>query len=95
MRKLAILLSLGVAGLPSFAMAATDVVTLEGKVVANNKQIVGFVEPNVGVSLPLSCKVGSANTSECLADLLSAGWTLLNSFGVASGDFYFVLSKGK
>ena len=35
MRKLAILLSLGVVGLPSFAMAATDVVTLEGKVVAN------------------------------------------------------------
>ncbi len=95
MRKLAILLSLGVVGLPSFAMAATDVVTLEGKVVANNKQIVGFIEPSVGVSLPLSCKVGSANTSECLADLLSAGWTLLNSFGVASGDSYFVLSKGK
>ena len=31
MRKLAILLSLGVAGLPSFAMAATDIVDSRGQ----------------------------------------------------------------
>jgi hypothetical protein len=92
MRKLAILLSLGVVGLPSFAMA-TDVVTLEGKVVANNKQIVGFVEPSDGVLLPLTCKVLSANASTCLADLLSAGWKLQNSFGVSPTEAYFVLSK--
>jgi hypothetical protein len=92
MRKLAILLLLGVVGLPSLAMA-NDVVTLEGKVVANDKQIVGFVEPSAGVLLPLSCKVNSANASTCLADLLSAGWKLLNSFSVANGNSYFVLSK--
>jgi hypothetical protein len=94
MRKLAILLSLSVVGLPSLAMAADDeIVTLEGKIVANDKQIVGFVEHSAGVLLPRSCKVGSSNTSMCLADLMRDNWRLLNSFGVAPGDSYFVFSK--
>lgn len=94
MRKVPILLALGVVGLPSLAMAA-NVVTMECHIVTNDKQIVGFIEPSLNVSLPLNtCKVGTSNCSNCIADLLSNGWNLTNSFGVASGDSYFVLTKG-
>jgi hypothetical protein len=68
-------------------------VTLEGKIVANDKQIVGFIEPSAGVLLPRSCKVGSTNTSTCLADLLSDGWVLLNSYNASPGSSYFILTK--
>jgi hypothetical protein len=76
MRKLVILLALGVVALPSLAKAA-DVVTEMCVVNTNSaKQLLAFIEASAGVLLPLSCKGVSANCTQCDADLLSEGFEL-------------------
>ena len=74
MRKLVILLALGLVGLPSLAKAA-DVVTEMCQVNSNSaKQLLAFIEASAGVVLPLSCKGVSPNCTQCDADLLSEGF---------------------
>ena len=79
MRKLVILLALGVVALPSLAKAA-DVVTEMCVVNTNSaKQLLAFIEASAGVLLPLSCKGVSANCTQCDADLLSEGFRTFES----------------
>lgn len=92
MKKLAILLALGVVGLPSFAKA-DDVVTEMCQVNANSaKQLLAFIEASAGVVLPLSCKGASANCTQCDADLLSEGFTLSKATQ-ANMNPYFVFTR--
>jgi hypothetical protein len=91
MRKLAILLALGVVGLPSFAKAA-DVVT-EVCQVNGPKQLLTFIEASAGVLLPFSCKGASANCTQCDADLLSEHFTLSKSFQVNTNSPYSIFTR--
>lgn len=92
MRKLAILLVLGVVGLPSLAKAA-DVVTEVCQVnTSNSKQLLAFIEASAGVVLPLSCKGASANCTQCDADLLSEGF-ILSKATQANMNPYFVFTR--
>jgi hypothetical protein len=92
MRKLAILLALGVVGLPSLARAA-DVVT-EVCTVNVPKQLLTFIESSSGFLLPASCKGLSANCTQCSADLLSDGFRLSKAVQVNTNSPYFVFTRG-
>ncbi len=92
MRKLAILLALGVVGLPSFARAA-DVVTEMCQVNTNSaKQLLAFIEASAGINLPFSCKGASANCTQCDADLLSEGFKLSKATQ-SNMNPYFVFTR--
>jgi hypothetical protein len=91
MRKLAILLALGVVVSPSLAIA-DDVVT-EVCTVNVPKQLLTFIEASAGVILPPSCKGASANCTQCDADLLSEGFTLSKAVQVNVNSPYFVFTR--
>ena len=93
MRKLAILLALGVVVSPSLAIA--DEVVTELCTVNPNppKQLLTFIEASAGVVLPLSCKGASANCTQCDADLLSDGFTLSTAVQGAPNAPYFVFTR--
>jgi hypothetical protein len=92
MRKLVILLALGVVGLPSFAKAA-DVVTEMCQVNTNSaKQLLAFIEASAGIDLPFSCKGASANCTQCDADLLSQGFEFSKATQ-SNGNPYFVFTR--
>jgi ferredoxin len=91
MRKLAILLALGVVGSPSLAMAA-DVVTEVCQVNSSAKQLLTFIEASAGVTLPFSCKGASANCTQCDADLLSEGFKLSKATQ-SNMNPYFVFTR--
>ena len=92
MRKLAILLALGVVGSPSLAMAA-DVVTEVCQVNSNAKQLLTFIEASAGVTLPFSCKGASANCTQCDADLLTEGFTLSKAIQANINSPYLVFTR--
>ena len=92
MRKLAILLALGVVASPSLAMA-DDVVTEVCMVQANGKQIINFVEGSAQVLLPLSCKAGTSNCTQCDADLLTAGFTLSTAVQAGANSPYLLFTR--
>jgi hypothetical protein len=92
MRKLAILLALGVVGSPSLAMAA-DVVTEVCQVNSSAKQLLTFIEASAGVTLPFSCKGASANCTQCDADLLTEGFTLSKAIQANINSPYLVFTR--
>src|SRR4029077_15924212 len=95
MRKLTILLALGVVVSPSLAIAdevVTEVCTVS-TTTTPAKQLVSFIEASAGVILPPSCKAASANCTQCDADLLSDGFTLSTAVQLAPNSTYFVFTR--
>lgn len=72
-------------GLPSLAMAA-DFVTVQCSIF-NPRQPVFASQASAGVTLPPSCAAGPS-CSQCVADVLSNGFKLANSFNVSGADTY-------
>jgi len=93
MRKLAILLALWGVGFPSLAMAADVVTVFCASSPAQGISSTG----SKGVTVPPSCNAnpGQSTCSQCLADLLSAGFTLAGSYplGTASASPFCILTK--
>jgi len=90
MRKLATLLVLGGAvGLPLPAMAV-DVATVD--CFGIGAQPVGGSHSSAGVTLPPSCAAKAPDCAQCLADLMSSGFTLAIPTS-ESGVIHFVLKR--
>lgn len=89
-------------GLPGQAMAA-DIVTLQCsnyfKTEQGYEQSVLATQASAGVTLPVSCTLGQPSCPQCVADLLSNGFTLKDSFDVTHETLfgnagpYFVLKR--
>ena len=98
MKKFATFLTFGAVlavGLPGQALAA-QVVTVQCTTF-NPNQHVSAIANNVGTTRPPSC-FASGSCAQCVADLLSNGFKLANSFNVVQSTTlysgpYFVLTK--
>jgi hypothetical protein len=96
MKKFATFLAVGglAIGLPLSA-TAVEIVTVQCSIFDTiPPQAVRGSQASKGVTLPVSCAPSASSCSQCVADLLSNRFTLVNSFEPIFGGPYFVFKKG-
>ena len=99
----AVILPVLAAALPASASAATQVVTLQCNnfvTQRNGLQVQNLfsVQASMGVALPPTCAAVSNSCAQCVADLMTNGFTPVNSFDTTPNNGgnatpYFIFKK--